>query len=409
MVISCVWWSAGPCRLRRSRWLRDARLGGVLSGAMLRAGRNRAIAASASACCRFVTPAHHSRRTRGRSCCRWRERPCAGRPAGCRRQACGQVAAQQRDQRRRLDGLPQQRRAPRAARSSPATEVLAVAGVEDHRQPGRSASSSLRELEAGHPRHRLVGDHEVEALGIVGERIARGLGHRTSAVTSRPQPPAARAMKLADHLLVVDHQHAAGQPRRLRARGAWPRSVACPDPRAPRPQRRQEHAERRAARRALSPPTTCPPCSCTMPCTIASPMPLPLPDFLGGEERLEHALQHLGRDARAGVAHGELDEVAAGSRLRQRRAHRPACVRRPHADAGSAAVAAHRVARIDAQVEQHLLDLHRVEPAPRGTSVVELGVAARASTRQRRAQQLAAPRAPAAPGDRARARRAGRG
>ena len=54
-----------------------------------------------------------------------------------------------------------------------------------------------------------------------------------------------------------------------------------------------------------------------MPCTSDKPEARADAGALGGEEGIEDALEHLRRDAGAGVAHGERD-VAAGRQLRGR-------------------------------------------------------------------------------------------
>ena len=82
-------------------------------------------------------------------------------------------------------------------------------------------------------------------------------------------------------------------------------------------------------------------------------------DFLGGEERLEHALEHVRRDARAGVGDGQLDELADEA-LAAARADGAHGVRRPHRHREVPALA-HGVARVDREVEQHLVELHRIQ------------------------------------------------
>ena len=50
---------------------------------------------------------------------------------------------------------------------------------------------------------------------------------------------------------------------------------------------------------------TSPPLCLTTPYTVASPRPVPRPERLGGEERLEHALENPRRDALAGIFHDQ--------------------------------------------------------------------------------------------------------
>ena len=73
------------------------------------------------------------------------------------------MAAQQRDQRCRLDGFPEQRRDAVPAQLA-GTDGLAVARVQNDRELGPIGREPLREFEAGHPRHRLIGKDEIDTL-----------------------------------------------------------------------------------------------------------------------------------------------------------------------------------------------------------------------------------------------------
>ena len=84
-----------------------------------------------------------------------------------------------------------------------------------------------------------------------------------------------------------------------------------------------------------------------------------LTDVLGREERLEHALLHVGRDTGTVIRDGKLDHVAfeglAATRAHFR--HSPDDAHR-HADLPART---HRIARVDGEIHQHLLELDRVE------------------------------------------------
>ncbi len=160
-----------------------------------------------------------------------------------------------------------------------------------------------RELEAGDARHGVVGQHGVVAPRIGGERAPRldRVGFERDL-----EPPVGKevAHQLEHEVLVVHAQDAAAE---LTPPGA----VAGPLGRSHRlaVRGREGDAETRARpRRALDE---------HMPAVLVNDAvdhgkahAAALAHFLGGEERLEHALHHLGRDAGAGVAHRDFDEFA---------------------------------------------------------------------------------------------------
>ena len=80
-------------------------------------------------------------------------------------------------------------------------------------------------------------------------------------------------MKLEHRGLVVHHQHAAG------SRALSLRRARCSSTRRSAARRGQQRCGSGAGLAAVS-TTMWPPCSCTMPCTVARPMPLPLPTSL---------------------------------------------------------------------------------------------------------------------------------
>ena len=91
------------------------------------------------------------------------------------------------------------------------------------------------------------------------------------------------------------------------------------------------------------------------------PEPGALADRLGGEERIEGARDHVGRHAGAGVGDAERDVLPR----RQVALARGALVE-PFVGGldGEAAAVGHGVARVDAEVEQRVLELRADRPAP---------------------------------------------
>jgi hypothetical protein len=83
-----------------------------------------------------------------------------------------------------------------------------------------------------------------------------------------------------------------------------------------------------------------------------------LADLLGAEEGLEHAFQHLRRDARPLSITAQF-QVASGDRLPARGAS--GALLRAGTALPRSARCMHGVARVDAQIHQDLLELHRVE------------------------------------------------
>ena len=99
-----------------------------------------------------------------------------------------------------------------------------------------------------------------------------------------------------------------------------------------------------------------------MPCTVASPSPVPRPDLLRREERLEECAAGLGVDARPRVADGEA-HVAPGGRpgCCWARRPRPADARAPRSSASPPVGIASRA--LTARLTMHLLDLPAVGDA----------------------------------------------
>ena len=87
-----------------------------------------------------------------------------------------------------------------------------------------------------------------------------------------------------------------------------------------------------------------------------------LADFLGREERLEDLVDDVGRNAGAGVAH--LDQHVVGAR-HALVGERAAFARRHVGGAhGELAAVRHGVARVDREIDDHLLELGEVRPSP---------------------------------------------
>ena len=110
-------------------------------------------------------------------------------------------------------------------------------------------------------------------------------------------------------------------------------------------------------------------------------------ELLGGEERLEQMRARLGRNADAVVDDAQAHEVAGGGR-RGRLALRDGD--RADLDADAAA-ARQRVARVQHQVQNHLLDLMRIDANPSwpvGDLAVQVSVM---SSRMRRPSMLCRP------------------
>ena len=138
---------------------------------------------------------------------------------------------------------------------------------------------------------------------------------------------------------------------------------------------------------------------------LAQPQPRSLAQRLGGEERLERAITHRCGHSRAAVAHRDAD-IVAGRHVGMRRGKGPIELHVRRADNELAAVA-HRVARIDRQIDQRTLELpdigiDRPQPARRIDLEVDgaadrpaqqLGEAADqlAGVERRRRERLAAP------------------
>ncbi len=126
------------------------------------------------------------------------------------RSALREVTAQQLDERRGLDRLAKQRRDTVTAQLA-GTDVVAVAGVEDDGKRRPLGGQSLRELEAGHARHRLVGEDEVDAVRILAEPSHRleGIGFHGDVETTAGEE---LGHELTDGRLVVDDEDTSGQP-----------------------------------------------------------------------------------------------------------------------------------------------------------------------------------------------------
>jgi len=255
-------------------------------------------------------------------------------------------------------------------------EAFAEAGVEQHRHARAKLARSCREREAGHPGHRLVGEDDVDSRRGVGEPAS---GVQAVARPHHVEAPAAEQLghEGADHRLVLDEKDGACEPRRRprgRDRAALRDVAAVGDGK----QDAKDGAfaiarvdEQVAAvvvddavhhRQAHSGASA---------------------DLLGREERLEHSRANRFVDAAAGVGDGERRPSAAHGRAARRAG---AGVRAEGEVEADRAEVDDRVARVDAQVEEHLLDLDRVGEHRRRRRIERR--AQRDRARQRRAQQL---------------------
>ena len=182
---------------------------------------------------------------------------------------------------------------------------------------------------------------------------------RVSTPHSASRSPMKPATAGSSSTTITRPASAACGKRALARRGAGVRRPRPPPPGTGRGNARRPRARSRT--------TMCPPCSWTMPCTVASPMPLPLPDSLVVKNGSNMRSLHLGRDARAGVLDGELDELARRPAARQLAQTRSCVARAADAHADRAA-RRHRVARVDAEVQQRPARPGRGRRRPRGTS-----------------------------------------
>jgi hypothetical protein len=253
------------------------------------------------------------------------------------------------------------------------------------RTPGSMAQppEGLLAAQAG---HREVEQHHVDARALLAEEQKAPL-----AVLGGQHLDALLLQQLAHHLahrrLVVDQQH---RRRARRARRARSRRRVGRPPDA----RGEQQAERRPpAGRALD---------AQRPPVPAHHAPhhgqaQPAAGELGGEEGIEDALDHARLDPRAVVRDLERD-VAAG---RERRPARPPRARVPGADlayagrdADGSAPRPDRLARVDHEVHQHLLELPDVgstggsSSASRASSLTPFGSVTSSSGRFSRTSAL---------------------
>ena len=161
----------------------------------------------------------------------------------------------------------------------------------------------------------------------------------------------------------ADHHQAEARPSRPPGRPTGPPRWARPAPASAAVSGGRSSSRSRAGaavtratlnRSAASPRTacrcgadtrrTCPWWFSTIRRTMSSPRPVPLPDLLRGEERLEQPALQLGGHAGAVVADLDRDVIRRRGRVRMR----------------DGAVAVHRVDRVVEQVRPHLVELRGV-------------------------------------------------
>ena len=209
--------------------------------------------------------------------------------------------------------------------------VLGVPRHVDDAQVGVALDGHLGELLAGHARHDDVGDEHVDLLPR-GERLlaAGRLGHL---IAVRREDPAGLA---ADRLLVLDDEHPAapgacspgsaggsGERTCLAAAGQEDGDAGAPPGRGLDVDRAARVGDDAVHGR--------------------QPQARALAGVLGGEEGLEGAVAHLLGMPGPVVDHGDAHAVGHAG----------------HGDGQRAAVG-HRVARVDGEVDQHLLELRAI-------------------------------------------------
>ena len=244
-------------------------------------------------------------------------------------------------------------------------DAVGVAGVQQHRQPRAQRHRALRPAPArcscGMVWSVISRSSALAGSSQPGQRLQRvALQHHLDA----PAVDSSSAMKsptMASSSTTITRPHSDAPTPPAAATAALGRRGQH------RRRRRQQHAEHRAGAGRWSRTTTWPPWSCTMPCTIASPMPEPRPTSLVEVKGSKMRSSSSGVDAAAAVGHAQLDPAAARRPAARHEAQcqRAAALAQPHADR---ARPLDRVARVDAQVEQHLLELHRVGRAPASSS-----------------------------------------
>jgi hypothetical protein len=212
--------------------------------------------------------------------------------------------------------------------------------------PGRSSVTRFRRFLAAHLRHHHVGDEQIDRLWVRGQQLDRlgagaGRAHRVAGL-------AQHAHGECPHCgIVLDHQDGLGAAARDssgRRRGRRLGRVGGAG-----------EADREGgalAGRAVDVDVS----TALVHGAVhgRETEPGALPDRLGGEERLEHMGQHIGRHAVPGIAHPQHHGIAV--------TRRPLAARGGEIGGldGERAALRHRVARVHRQVHQHLLDLRRI-------------------------------------------------
>ena len=225
----------------------------------------------------------------------------------------------------------------------------AVAGGQQHRNAGEALADLAREVEPVHAaRHQDVGEHQVD-IAVEPQRRDRRLraGDAAHVVAELAQIIGADFGHVG---IVLDQQHRAGKfDRRLRRRSRHDRRGRLMTARqkdrdggaAPLPAR-DRHRAAGLLGEAID---------------LAQAQTGALADVLGGEERLEHPRQNVGRNAVAGIRHADGDEFAAQALFGRLAFER----HRLGADRQRAAVW-HGVLGVDRKIEDGELELARIDP-----------------------------------------------
>ena len=183
------------------------------------------------------------------------------------------------------------------------------------------------------------------------------------------------AHERADRLLVVDDEHVAAQLRAHAARARRERLRSLPPRDLPRAREAAREKRVPCARRGIDDDVAAELVHDAV--HAREPHAAAFADVLRREERLEDAVDDVRRDAGPVVVDAKLDELAA-RRLPARGAHVLADGARARRSRDRAD-AVHRVARVETEVEQDLVEVHRVEHDRRHV-VVDARFRSRAST-----------------------------
>ncbi|KAF1854886.1 hypothetical protein Lal_00009772 [Lupinus albus] len=248
---------------------------------------------------------------------------------------------------------------------------VGITGRDDHREVGEGGARVPHQLGPRHAGHQVIRDHEVRLALVEHDEAGFAVRRLRHLVAERLERGHHRG---AYRIVVLDDQDARRRDRMQRAvrqrrlvrhviagaRGAQPDFDRGAGTRCAEDARETAGLLRHAV-------------------DLGQAEPRALADFLGREEGLEHPRHQVGRDAGAGIGHGQADVVAVRRQAVRRRAQGRL--------EAQVAAAVHGVARIDRQVEQRHLQLVGIGHHARARGV-HGEVQAHAGA-QRRGQQFA--------------------